>query len=230
MARRAALAATHCAVGALTYAIGYRTAIHDANDPASAFEAETKREALMKDELLDHLRHRSFVKLSSSRVAGVGCIAVTDIPQGVDPFTPPNQHLSCRERSVTLTGDELMTLPSAVVDHILDFHDSRHAQTIQGRLYPPFIDVNACGMVSMDASWYLNHAEEPNMERYTKPGSDAAFVSYRTTRPVRAGEELLLDYRKAIPGVYAHMNAQLQQQQGDQRDAHGRARLQRREA
>ena len=28
--------------------------------------------------------------------------------------------------------------------------------------------------------------------------------AYRTTREVRAGEELLLDYRTALPGVFEH--------------------------
>ena len=67
-------------------------------------------------------------------------------------------------------------------------------------------------MVAMDASWYLNHGEHPNVRPYT-PDSDATgaggpgFNAYRTTRHVHAGEELLLDYRDALPGVFARFGA-----------------------
>ena len=47
----------------------------------------------LKSSLLDHLRHRSFVKLAPSRIAGVGVVAVRDIPPDTDPFLPPNAHL-----------------------------------------------------------------------------------------------------------------------------------------
>ena len=113
--------------------------------------------------------------------------------------------------TVTLTADELMRCPSVVVDHLLDFHDSQHAHTIGGRLIPPTIKVHARAMVSMDASWYCNHgAEAANCEQNMEAIDDAGFYSYRTTRLGRAGEELLLDYRTALPGVYAQLQAQRQ--------------------
>ena len=70
-------------------------------------------------------------------------------------------------------------------------------------------------MAAMDASWYLNHADEPkhvNMEPYRATTSDGLttqaasrdFGGYRTSKAVKAGEELLLDYTRVLPSVYAH--------------------------
>ena len=49
--------------------------------------------AALKQALLDHLCHRSYVKLAPSRIAGVGVIALREIPPDTDPFLPPNAQL-----------------------------------------------------------------------------------------------------------------------------------------
>lgn len=205
------MATTHAVVGAICYKIGYRTGVHDEQSPENVFARDCAHEQSLKAELLDHLRNGPYVKLAPSRVAGVGVVAITDIPAGVDPFSPPNASLHAVERSVRLTGDELQSCPEAVVAHVLDFHDTKHAHTVGGKVYPPFIDLNACSTVAMDASWYLNHSDVANMEDYNPPAAASekpSFASYRTTRTVRAGEELFLDYKSALPGVYAQILAQ----------------------
>ena len=45
--------------------------------------------------------------------------------------------------------------------------------------------MNATGLERLDASWFVNHGEDPNV-RYSV-SSDETFNSYVTTRPVRAG-------------------------------------------
>ena len=58
--------------------------------------------------------------------------------------------------------------------------------------------IHACGMAVLDASWFVNHiGEQPNLELVNYEGS--AFNSFRTLRPVRAGEELLHDYARSFP-------------------------------
>lgn len=211
MLRRIALAATtHASAGALCYYVGYRTGVHDASDATRQFERQIKNEQASKQELLEHLQHGAFVKLGQSDIAGVGVFALIDIPAGVNPFVAPNAHLRS-ERNVLLTADELQACPPAVVRHVLDFHDhvldNEFTDAIE---YPEKVKVNAGSTVSMDASWYLNHSEAaPNVEHDTTRNTDSdGFWPYRTTRLVRAGEELLLDYRVALPGVYAQMQAQ----------------------
>lgn len=51
------------------------------------------------------------------------------------------------------------------------------------------------------SSWYVNHGEEPNVTFVEC--ADGGFNSYRTCRPVRAGEELLADYRLTFPEMFA---------------------------
>ena len=206
--RRVLAVATHSALGVAAYTVGYRTGSHDKSDPAREFAEHARQEKQLKTELLDHLMHRAYIKLAPSPIAGVGAFALIDIPAGVDPFAAPNGQLSSREVSVTLTADDLMRCPATVVDHMLDFHDHDQYITKSGRLYPPLVKVNARGMVAMDASWYLNHSEEANVEQDREAGADGSFFPYRTTRHIRAGEELVLDYRKALPGVYAQIRAQ----------------------
>ena len=204
LVRRAAVAASHIAASSLAYTIGYRTGVHDSHDPRREHAEQAARDSALKTELLDHLAHASYVKLAPSGVAGVGVVAVVDIPPGTDPFIAPNTHLRGREWSVVLSADDLRRIPAAVAEHVLSFHDSQQ----DGR-----VGVNATAMVSMDASWYLNHGSDPNVEPHTdqdrvdeaRREGRQAFNSYRTTRRVRAGEELLLDYRTALPSIYAQM-------------------------
>ena len=176
----------HAAVGGVAYNIGYRTGVHDDGDVRRVFE----RDANLKAELLDHLKHRAYVKLAPSRIAGVGVFAIVDIPSGTDPFAAPNASLRGTERSIAITASELEECPPAVAELVHDFHEIQFG-------------INATGMVSMDSSWYLNHGEQPNMEPYRSSSSAHEFNAYRTTRRVLAGEELLLDYRTALPNVYA---------------------------
>ena len=59
-------------------------------------------------------------------------------------------------------------------------------------------------MTAMDASWYLNHSDNaPNVRAV--PPEEPGFTSYRTSRPVRAGDELLLDYRLDLPSLYTKL-------------------------
>jgi hypothetical protein len=195
-ARRAvALTTSHLGVGVFAYTAG---GWHCAPPRTTAAAAPSAADAPLRAALLDHLKERSYVRLAPSAAAGVGVFAVVDIPAGVDPFATPNAHLRPPEACVTLTTDELRACPPAVARHVLDFHElCRHSETVE---------VNATGLASMDASWYLNHGEAANVAPVVERGrGSAGFASYRTTVPVGAGEELLLDYRAALPSVHARM-------------------------
>lgn len=218
------VAAAAAAAGSCGYLVGYRagsraaiTLTHsdDHHDDSlwreGEYEAHMADEAAIRTELLDHLRHRAYVKLGPSSAAGVGVVALVDIPAATDPFVPPNLHHCGSHRSVRFTEDELRReCPLPVLEHVLSFHDSIGAGATR------VVPVNACGTVAMDASWFLNHADEPhavNMEPYLPEveGRAAPFYAYRTTRKVRAGEELLLDYRTALPSVWERVLAQRQE-------------------
>ena len=166
--------------------------------------------ATLKSSLLDHLRHRSFVKLSPSRIAGVGVVAVRDIPPDTDPFLPPNSHLLQPEPPcITVHAAELAALPSAVRSQLATFfaalddpRDPTGAARLRDATGGLVYGVNATGMERLDASWFLNHGEEPNV-RYCEAAEAGAFNGYVTTREVLAGEELLTDYRVLCSELHA---------------------------
>ena len=65
--------------------------------------------------------------------------------------------------------------------------------------------VPATGFAAFDASWYVNHADEPNVA-FTPPGDAVDDGSgFRTIRAIAEGEELLMDYRSAFPDLHARI-------------------------
>ena len=77
----------------------------------------------------------------------------------------------------------------------------RSAREVGG---PVYYGINATGPVKMDVSWYLNHSETPNVET-VEAEVEGQFSSYRTTRLIHAGEELVTDYREGLESMYAEI-------------------------
>ena len=192
---------------------------------------ESKR--VLKANLLAHLRSRCYVRLQASAVHGVGVFAVIDMPPGVDPFVAPNAHLRGEELSIPIRADELhAACPEVVGDYVREFcaamdeedavceaeaeaaeaaatnaQDVAAAKLAAAALAaaegaPVYYGINATGLVSMDTSWYLNHSDTPNIESI-EADEEGQFGSYRSTRLIRAGEELLTDYRDGLESMYA---------------------------
>ena len=158
----------------------------------------------MKSALMDYLERAAFVKLAPSTIdgAGVGVIALRAIPSGVDPFAGPNPQLRRRDVFIPLQRAELSRLPIAVREHALSFFPQLDADASKSD--DPAYCVPATGFAAFDASWYVNHADEPNVA-FTPPSADEADSGFRTVREVRGGEELLMDYRAAFPDLYDRM-------------------------
>jgi len=161
----------------------------------------------LKRSLLKHLKQTVYVKLAPG-VAGVGVVALRDIPPGTNPFAPANQQLLPKEKSVALTESELQGLPTAVREHVFDFFAAMDDPRDESAGTPLRTDsselvygVHACGPNALDISWYVNHSDEPNLE-FVMIDGEGDFNSYRTTRLVVAGEELLHNYRTSFPFLY----------------------------
>ena len=163
----------------------------------------------LKRTLLEHLLRRCYVKLAPSRIAGVGVLAVRDIPPETDPFISPNNQLLPPEPPcIAICEEELTGLPLGVRTQLFSFFaalDDPRDPTGTTRLRHPMgglvYGVNATGLERLDASWFVNHGEEPNV-RYSEATEDGTFNRYITTRTVRAGEELLADYRTVCSALY----------------------------
>ena len=155
-------------------------------------------EAARKAALLEHLRGGTWVRLGASAVEGVGVIAARDIPAGTDPFRACNAHLARPEEMVELTQAEVESLPPEVqalvrafFAPLTDDNDVEWRGPDGGLLF----GVNATGVSTLDASWYLNHSAAPNVAfRAADLEGGESFNTYVTLRPVKEGEELCVDY------------------------------------
>lgn len=104
---------------------------------------------------------------------GVGVVAIRDIPAGVDPFSHCSSNGYHHIRPEELEGHD-----PAVVRMVKDFC------ALRGGSY----SVPTCGLDAIDKSFYLKHSRTPNL------AASAGGACFLTSRPVRCGEELTVDY------------------------------------
>lgn len=136
---------------------------------------------MTKKELLNELQSNTWVILQPSPIAGIGVFAICDIPKGCrDMFSKPD------------TADEWITLSKKEVAALPD-----HAQFTVGN-YCLYDEENyfvpAHGFKKIDVSLFLNHSGEPNLISI----NDGDY--FETTRDIKAGEELLVDYGEIVDG------------------------------
>lgn len=168
----------------------------------------TSDESKAKRALLEHLRRSAFVKLAPSAVEGVGVFAIRDIPANTNPFEACNRYLCGREEFISVTADELLQLPPAVRSLVRSFfapldNNGQQAVDVPRNENDLVYGVNATGVNTLDLSWYLNHSDTPSV-RFVDADSVGSFNSYETTREVKAGEELFVDYRELGVEYYMH--------------------------
>ena len=115
----------------------------------------------------DHL----FTRLQPSPGRGIGVFAIRDIPRGINPFH----------------GDDggTVLVPVSEVERIADPELQRlyldFCPVMNGHHLAP-VDFNR-----MTVSWYLNHADDPNIV------ADES-VNFVAARSILKGEELTVDY------------------------------------
>ena len=116
-----------------------------------------------------------YVRLQPSTIHGIGCFAIRDIPEDIDPFLGSG---SGDEYSV-VDMDEIKELSPEIQKLYSDFCGEE-----DGKYYCPL------SFNRMDIAWYLNHSKNPNVIA-KDTGGVSTFV---TMRPIKAGEELTVDY------------------------------------
>jgi hypothetical protein len=103
--------------------------------------------------------------------------AIRDIPKARNPFKTLTKYAT--PGSVRVTDEELAALPPKLAELIR----ALFVPTIEGILYIP-----TCGLNVIYLDSYINHSSRPNLQ--TKDG-----VRFVTSRRIREGEELTVDYR-----------------------------------
>ena len=136
---------------------------------------------MTKEELLNELAGNTWVMLKPSSIEGIGVFALRDIPEGCrEMFGKPD------------APDEWITVSKIEVDSL-----PAHAQFLVGN-YCLYDEANyfvpAQGFKKVDVSLFLNHADEPNIISV----DDGDY--FETTRDIKQGEELLIDYGEIVDG------------------------------
>jgi SET domain-containing protein len=133
-----------------------------------------------KKKLLEHLQNDIYCRVGVSKFAGVGVLAIKDIPKGTNPF----KHLSKeKEKIVELTESDVEKLNPNVKRLLRNFFGN-------GNTY----DVLAAGPNYINISFYLNNSKNPNLDIIETDNSE--YLEFITNRDIKEGEELMIDYSK----------------------------------
>lgn len=133
-----------------------------------------------KNKLIKHLQNDIYCRIGVSKIAGVGVICVKDIPKGVNPFKSLSNEKS---KIIQLKDSDLTNVDKNVVKMLKDFfgHDDTY-------------DVLYAGPNHLDASFYLNHSDNPNLDIVAMKGSE--YLEFITNRVIKKGDELVINYGK----------------------------------
>lgn len=128
---------------------------------------------LEKKRLLKKLA-KTYCRIGSSKVSGVGVIAIRNIPKDTNIFYGvPQDHW------LNFTWKEMSGLDKGILAAVDDFFVTNK----KGIIEIPF-----CGLNGINVSFFLNHSAKPNVK--TIDGGE----NFVTKRKIKKGEELTLDY------------------------------------
>jgi hypothetical protein len=125
--------------------------------------------------ILNHV----FVKLKPSSIQGIGLYAIRDIPENVELFTPWNGPTG----RYTIPESKLATLPKELYTHIKDIF--LYAPDFPNDTNTYITLTNGCHWIYTTPYYFVNS----DLKNYNIDKD-----SLRSTRRIRAGEEILSNY------------------------------------
>ncbi|MEO8405839.1 MAG: SET domain-containing protein [Chitinophagaceae bacterium] len=128
---------------------------------------------MTKEELLADLGE-TYVMLQASTTHGVGVFAIRDIPKGTRSLFTKHH-----EEWIRLTHDEVNALP-AYTQRLIENYCVYDKE---------FYYIEKSGFKKMDIVCYLNHSDDQYNLASVNSGE-----FFETTRDIKAGEELFLNY------------------------------------
>lgn len=139
---------------------------------------------MTKKNLLDNLKKQTYCRISRSKVAGVGVIAIKDIPKDVNPFVySGNKICGANSKSYNITQQDMSNLPQETQRLIKDFF----AKEDDGSY-----EVVKDGLNSLNITSYMNHSKNPNMGVYEI--KQCNYTIFKSLRKIKKGEELFISY------------------------------------
>ena len=133
-----------------------------------------------KKKLINHLKNDIYCRIGISKIAGVGVIAIRDIPKGKNPFKTLFDH---KEKIIEIEDKELKGVHKNVKKMMKDFFGSEKRKTY---------DVLYYGLNFLNISFYLNHSEKPNIDIIENSKNE--YLEFRTNKVIKKGEELTINY------------------------------------
>ena len=135
------------------------------------------------DPLLKHLKNEVYARIGVSKIkgAGVGVIAIRDIPKGVNPF---------RVLGKECTGVKGIKVKKSEVEKL----DKNVKKLVKDFIAPSkdYYSIPRTGLNSLDISFYLNHSDKPNLDMWYS--DKCSYTLFRTKKKIKKGEELTIDY------------------------------------
>lgn len=141
-----------------------------------------------KAKLIKNLKKETYCRISISKIpgAGVGVIAVKDIPKGVDPFKIPGGNNRKIHKHIKVKKSELGKIDKNVQKMIDDFIYKESDDSY----YIPLMGLN-----SLDITFFMNHSKRPNMDIYDS-GLHDNYMGFKTNKKIKKGSELTINYDK----------------------------------
>jgi hypothetical protein len=138
--------------------------------------------------MAEHIQNDVVTRLSVRTLENgthiIGVYAIRDIPAGTYPFKTLLGHCFAEEPTIKILKD------SPEVQDVRAFLDEFFLGDTTSYMLP------ALGPNSINVGYFLNHSEEPNIRHVQVPG--CTYSVYQTTRAIRRGEELTIDYNDFV--------------------------------
>lgn len=139
---------------------------------------------ITKKDLLHNLKNQTYCRISISKVAGVGVIAIRDIPKDTNPFIHSKNNIcGANSKSYNITKTELAKLPLETQKLIKDFFAKEEDGSYE---------VVREGLNSLNITSYLNHSKTPNID--VVEVKNCNYTIFKALKKIKKGEELFINY------------------------------------
>ena len=133
-----------------------------------------------KKRLIKHLENDIYCRIGVSKIAGVGVIAIKDIPKGTIPFKNLSKE---KEKIVKLDDNDIKNVNPEIKKILKDFFGDEKSVNY---------DVLYSGPNNINISFYMNHSNKPNIDVIEDKNNK--YFNFIANRNIKKGEELFINY------------------------------------